>query len=85
MAQVTLLDADLSNRYNVEQLMWKSAFYHVIEAMRSHSNTQGHHGNGSTEGSNNKEMTENLHQLLNEVRDGVSSYNNCSIYMCQEI
>ncbi|KAJ8312687.1 hypothetical protein KUTeg_010060 [Tegillarca granosa] len=34
--RIILLDADISNRHNVEQLLWKSVFYQVIEVFRKH-------------------------------------------------
>ena len=34
LEQVLLLDLEFSNRKNTEQLMWKSAFYQVIEMLR---------------------------------------------------
>ena len=32
--QIMLLDLDVSNNHNVEQLLWKSVFYQVIEMFR---------------------------------------------------
>lgn len=32
--KVILMDPDLANKHNVEQLMWKSVYYQVIEVLR---------------------------------------------------
>jgi protein SMG6 len=37
LEQALLLDLDLANQKNVEQLLWKSAFYQVIEMLRHQS------------------------------------------------
>ena len=35
--QVVLLDIDLANKYNIEQMLWKSAFYQIIEFLRKNT------------------------------------------------
>ena len=35
--QVVLLDIDLANKHNIEQMLWKSAFYQIIEFLRKNT------------------------------------------------
>ncbi len=35
--QVILLDLELVNKHNIEQMLWKSAFYQVIEFLRKNT------------------------------------------------
>ncbi|KAL3856196.1 hypothetical protein ACJMK2_010974, partial [Sinanodonta woodiana] len=34
LEQIVLLDPDFSNKHNVEQMLWKSVFYQIIEVLR---------------------------------------------------
>lgn len=55
--QIIFLDADVSNKHGVEQLLWKSVYYQVIEVFRRHL--------GEDEEGDFKDK---LHAVLNEVR-----------------
>ena len=50
-----MLDLDVANKHNVEQLLWKSVYYQVIEVFRKHM----------TEEKDNKTQ---LLKILTEVR-----------------
>lgn len=58
--QIILLDPDVANKHNVEQLLWKSAFYQVIEVLRKHSLDM-------SDEDTNKAMNAALLELLDEV------------------
>ncbi len=55
--QIMFLDADVSNKHGVEQLLWKSVYYQVIEVFR-------HHLGDDVE----EDIKTRLHDVLDEVR-----------------
>ena len=57
--QIVLLEPDVANKHNVEQLLWKSVFYQVIEVLRKHVAESGEDENA---------VKEQLLELLEEVR-----------------
>ncbi|KAK3587144.1 hypothetical protein CHS0354_006784 [Potamilus streckersoni] len=40
LEQIVLLDPDFSNKHNVEQVLWKSVFYQIIEVLRKQFNEE---------------------------------------------
>ena len=59
--QIVLLDPDLSNKHNVEQALWKAAFYQVIEVLRKLAADE------DLEDHNKEHLKKHLLDLLEEV------------------